>query len=100
MWLGSCERPWELSSLVPEPSEGGGVGKGHPSPGRPRKLAGLDRELPSRKGAGRKHPDQSSFGVESQGTIAPTERRSGERAKPEGKIVIPGSGPPTREVVA
>ncbi|KXA89257.1 hypothetical protein AKJ57_05570 [candidate division MSBL1 archaeon SCGC-AAA259A05] len=76
--------------------------EGASEPRSPRKLAGYDRELPSRKGAERKHPSQSpeTIGVESSRSIAPTERCSSERVKLEGKTVIPGSGSPALKAEA
>jgi len=62
----------------------------------------LTRDLPSRKGAGYKHPDQSPemIGVESLGTSSPTERCPGEGDSPGGKTASPGNGPPVQKASA
>ncbi len=62
----------------------------------------LTRDLPSHKGTGYRHPDQSpeTIGVESSGTSSSTERSPGEGGSPGGKTVTPGSGPPAQEVAA
>ncbi|KXB07069.1 hypothetical protein AKJ54_00785 [candidate division MSBL1 archaeon SCGC-AAA382K21] len=65
-------------------------------------LWSLTRGLPSRKGAGYKHPDQSPemIGVESLGTSSPTERCPGGGDSLGGKTANPGSGPPVQKASA
>ncbi|KXB08367.1 hypothetical protein AKJ55_01150 [candidate division MSBL1 archaeon SCGC-AAA382M17] len=92
-----------LKTLLFKALEAGGEGESAPDRRvHSWSLWGLTRNLPSRKGASRKHPCQSpeTIGVESPGTIGSTERSLGEDDSPRGKIASPGSGPPAREAAA
>jgi IS605 OrfB family transposase len=100
---GFSERLHGLKSLLFEPSEGGEGNEGAPS----RRVHSWSlwrrmRDLPSRKGTDYTHPGQSheTIGVESPGTIGPTERSLSGDDTPGREIASPGSGPPTQKEVA